>query len=118
MTEGVQPDPFASGGADAMLRAALDAGFSETDPHTAAWDFLNSPIDMSLPSFVLPDLPPEPTFMPNDSGGYDFGTYGGTSLVSGVEDQPSLEPPQTSLQFPDTGFGSAPESGTDIALTP
>jgi hypothetical protein len=45
------------------------SGFSqqEADPHESAWAFLNEPVAFELPTFTMPDLPPEPSFMIADS---------------------------------------------------
>jgi len=108
-------------GPNDQIQSALDSGFIESDPHGAAWAFLNSPIDMSMPTFTMPDLPYEPTFLPNDTGSYDFGTFGGNTLTSGDESGPSGFPqfdvPSTSFDFPSGGGADSGEAVSGPTLS-
>jgi hypothetical protein len=119
-----EPDPWAAGGyLDESTRAAMrGSGFAEEDPHTAAWGFLNAPVDFFLPTFTLPDLPPEPSFMAGDWGATNYGTYGGDSLTSGFDsgggDMSFSPPPATSFTPPSDWTPPEPSPGPTNAHGP
>lgn len=86
-------------------RKSSGGGFSlePEDVWNNAWSFLTRPVEFELPTFVLPDLPPEPAFMSWPTA--PSGEIGFTEFEGGPAFTPRTRPMAPPPFMPDTRGG-------------